>query len=144
MLPGEPAAALTLYQYWTPGFSGLKTALLYYLKKHPVAPDSQELKDVAASYQEAIVDALAMRCRKAIKDVGALAVGGGVSLNSALRARLSDVASSSGVTLLLAEPRFCGDNAAMIAGLASSGGGIWGDPAMALDAEPNLPICGVC
>lgn len=123
-------------------FSGLKTALLYHLKAHPVTADSQARYDVVASYQAAIIDALAKRCRKAIGGVGVLAVGGGVSLNSVLRERLRAVAADAGARLLLAEPRFCGDNAAMIAGAAGVGHGIWGEDAMALDAEPNLPIVG--
>jgi tRNA A37 threonylcarbamoyltransferase TsaD len=42
--------------------------------------------------------------------------------------------------LLLAEPKYCGDNAAMIAGVAGMGLGVWGDEAMLLDVEPNLPV----
>ena len=44
---------------------------------------------------------------------------------------------------MLAEPRFCGDNAAMIAALAGAGEGVWGEAAVGLDAEPNLPVAEV-
>lgn len=52
--------------------------------------------------------------------------------------RLRQVADAAGVRLLLAEPRFCGDNAAMIAGLAGSGGGVRGLAALGLDVAPAL------
>lgn len=125
-------------------FSGLKTALMYYVKTEGVSKDDKRIHDVVASYQEAIVDALVSRCSLAM-DEGSdvLAVGGGVSLNSRLRARLADMSENKGVQLLLAEPRFCGDNAAMIAALAGTGEGIWGGDAMSLDAEPNLPVAEV-
>jgi N6-L-threonylcarbamoyladenine synthase len=95
---------------------------------------------VAASYQEAIVDALATRCGKALAGMRSLAVGGGVSLNRRLRERLAGVAKEGGVRLLLAEPKYCADNAAMIAALAGAGGGVWGESAMGIDAEPSLRI----
>lgn len=121
-------------------FSGLKTALLYYLRDHPTPAGSAQLASVAASYQEAIVDALAARCGKALAGMRSLAVGGGVSLNRRLRERLAGVANERGVRLLLAEPKYCADNAAMIAGLAGAGRGVWGAQAMAIDAEPSLRI----
>ncbi len=123
-------------------YSGVKTALLYYLKEHPLSGDEQQLADIAASYQEAILDALVDRCSKVLDEtgVGVLAAGGGVSLNSRLREKLRVLAGEKGVELLLAEPRYCGDNAAMIAGLAGLGGCIGGDDAMAIDVDPNLPV----
>jgi N6-L-threonylcarbamoyladenine synthase len=121
-------------------FSGLKTALLYRLKDHPLSGDAQEMADLVASYQEAIVDALVDRTRRALRGERCLAVCGGVSLNSRLRAKLTDLAGKLGVRLLLAIPAHCADNAAMVAGLASAGHGIWGEPALAMDAEPDAPI----
>lgn len=122
-------------------FSGLKTALMYQLRTQP-AKDEDEVNNLAAAYQEAIVTALAERCRKALANGKHrfLAAGGGVSLNSSLRARLKQVAEKHGVSLLLAEPRFCGDNAAMIAALATTGAGVRGDAALSLDVVPNLPL----
>ena len=122
-------------------FSGLKTALLYRLREVP-PQGPEEVNAIAAAYQEAIVAALAERCGRALSGgrYRYLAVGGGVSLNRALRERLRRVAAQRGVGLLLAEPRFCGDNAAMIAGLAGAGGGVRGAAAAALDAVPSLAV----
>ncbi len=94
-------------------FSGLKTALAYYLADHPKAPCA----DVAASYQEAIVDALA---RKTIAAARALqrtriVLGGGVSANQSLRARLSHDAGRHGLRVVLPSMPLCTDNARMIA-----------------------------
>jgi N6-L-threonylcarbamoyladenine synthase len=123
-------------------FSGLKTALLYYLKAHPCAPGSPELAHLAASYQEAIVDALVERLRLAIirEKARCAAVVGGVSLNRRLREKLKLLAQAMGFELLLPSPEYCVDNAAMVAGLAGIGLGISGPAALALDAEPNLEI----
>jgi N6-L-threonylcarbamoyladenine synthase len=122
-------------------FSGLKTALLYYLKSNPVPEgDHQRLVDVVASYQEAIVDALVKKTAKALSGVQTLAVGGGVSLNSRLRTRLTAYAEASGKQLLLAEAKHCGDNAAMIGAVAGLGLGRWGDALTDCDASPNLRV----
>jgi N6-L-threonylcarbamoyladenine synthase len=119
-------------------FSGLKTALMYYVKSNPPTPES--VPEVAAAYQEAIVDALVDRCDVALNAARyrALAVGGGVSLNRRLRERLTTLCASRGVKLLLAEPKDCGDNAAMIAGLAGTGCGVTGPSAFQLDVVPAL------
>ena len=118
----------------------MKTALLYYLRDHPVSADRAELASLTASYQEAIVDALLDRCRSAMRGEKCLATVGGVSLNSRLRAKLAEYAKSAGLRFLLAEPRYCADNAAMVAGLAGAGQGVSGSDAMSLDAEPNLEV----
>jgi len=122
-------------------FSGVKTALLYYLRDHPLQEgDAETLASLAASYQEAIVDALIERCSLVVRGVEVLSACGGVSLNRRLRQKLSELAESKGVRLVLAEPAYCADNAAMIAGLAGMGQGITGDTAMAQDVDPNLRI----
>jgi N6-L-threonylcarbamoyladenine synthase len=121
-------------------FSGLKTALLYHLKAHPLSGSAAELADLAASYQEAIVDALVSRTRKAVRGSRCLVVGGGVSLNSVLRVRLQAMAAEEGVRLLLAKPRYCADNAAMVGGLAGVGRGITGEAARTLDVDPSLSL----
>lgn len=123
-------------------FSGLKTALLYYLKAHPCPPGSPELAHLAASYQEAIVDALVEKLRLAVHGEGAqrMATVGGVSLNRRLREKLKHMAASLGIELLLPLPEYCVDNAAMVAGLAGIGQGVSGPDALELDAVPNLEI----
>ena len=120
-------------------FSGLKTALLYSVRKNPPKDDAEKARLVAA-YQEAIVGALADRTARALKrrSYKALIVGGGVSLNGRLRVRLAEVAQSAGVPLLLAQPKYCGDNAAMIAGLAFWRRNVVGDAALAVDVNPSL------
>ena len=120
-------------------FSGLKTALLYYVKKNPPKDDCEKAALVAA-YQEAIVGTLADRTRLALRrrDYKALIVGGGVSLNGRLRAKLAEVAADADVPLLLAKPKYCGDNAAMIAGLAYYRRNLVGDAALKVDVNPAL------
>jgi N6-L-threonylcarbamoyladenine synthase len=124
-------------------FSGLKTALRYYLGEEPLAPDQgQRLRDVAASYQEAIVDALLRRVTVAMEEsgVGTLAVGGGVSLNSRLREALASAMAQQGRQLLLTEPAYCGDNAAMVAAVAGLGLGGRGESVASRDVCPNLSV----
>ncbi len=122
-------------------FSGLKTALMYHLRTHPVS-GPEEVNAIAASYQEAIVGALVDRCDRALRGghYRCLAVGGGVSLNARLRVRLQELAERRNVRLLLAQPKYCGDNAAMIAGLAGAGYGVRGPAALALDVAPSLAL----
>jgi N6-L-threonylcarbamoyladenine synthase len=121
-------------------FSGVKTALRYYVKDHPVADDADLRRDVTASYQHAVVDALVQRVGEALKttSVRGLACAGGVARNTLLRERLADVAARHGVALHLAAPDHCTDNAAMIAGLAGSGMTLTPGPVREID--PNLAV----
>lgn len=98
-------------------FSGIKTALLYYLRDLDRSGRPRPVADVAASFQEAIVEVLVEKAFEAVRryQVGALAVVGGVSANSRLRARLSSRAASAGIRLALPRAAYCTDNAAMIA-----------------------------
>jgi N6-L-threonylcarbamoyladenine synthase len=97
-------------------FAGLKTSLLYRVRD--LGPrDSERLRaDLAASYQRAIVESLAVRVERALTRTGLdrLAVGGGVAANGPLRQRLAQL----GVTLDIPERELCTDNAAMIASAA--------------------------
>jgi N6-L-threonylcarbamoyladenine synthase len=124
-------------------FSGLKTALLYYLRDHaPTAGQRPTPADLAASYQEAIVDTLVGRTDAALVGLGTLVVAGGVALNRRLRARLTALAARTGIRLLLAAPVYCTDNAAMVAGLAGwqAMAGRLPSSVADLDASPNLGI----
>ena len=108
-------------------FSGLKTAVLYHcLGTNPSRADiesatygEQFVADVAASFQEAVVDVLAGKALAAVERHAAasLIVGGGVAANSRLRARFEQEARARGVELHLAPRALCTDNAAMTAGL---------------------------
>ena len=126
-------------------FSGLKTALLNYVKSVRGADSAAPIPDIpriCASYQRAIVASIADRTASALKrrPYRALIVGGGVSLNGALREALARVAAEAGVELLLAQPKYCGDNAAMIAGLAYYRRNVTDDAALAADVEPSLVV----
>ena len=94
-------------------FSGLKTSVIRYVERHPEA----RVEDLAASFQEAVVDVLAIKAGRAIDEVGAraLVLGGGVAANSALRQRMCDVAEARGIECHLPSMSMCTDNAAMIA-----------------------------
>jgi N6-L-threonylcarbamoyladenine synthase len=94
-------------------FAGLKTALLYRLRD---LGDDAPRADLAASYQRAIVEALARRCEQALERTGRtrLAIGGGVAANGPLRERLAGL----GADLRVPPRELCTDNAAMIAAAA--------------------------
>ncbi len=104
-------------------FSGLKTALLYEIQgtSHgrlaPVFLEASRVADLAASYQEAIVDVLVEKCRKAVAHTGRqrLLVGGGVAANRRLRVRLEELAADEAIDVVVAPPDLCTDNAAMAA-----------------------------
>jgi len=102
-------------------FSGLKTALLYYVQNNPdVLKDELARRDLIASYQEAVADALAVRVERALEqyDCASFACAGGVSLNKVLREKLGRLSEKCGIPLRLSSPKLCTDNAAMIAGAA--------------------------
>ena len=124
-------------------FSGLKTALLYHIKDHPLGsgPDA-DINNLAASYQEAIVDTLVQRSSHAVETSQVMAVVGGVSLNKRLREQLAVMTNRRHVRLVLANPQYCTDNAAMVAGLAFHKRDAVAPPeqTMMIDADPNLGI----
>lgn len=97
-------------------FSGLKTAVLYELPKQDLT-QPQILANVCASTQAAIVEVLVEKLVRAARQCGEslVTVSGGVSCNSGLRKALTGRCRSEGLELLLAEPAWCTDNAAMIA-----------------------------
>jgi len=101
-------------------FSGLKTSLLYRVRDLGERQAERRRADLAASYQRAIVDALAARARHALEREGVdrFAIGGGVAANSEWRARVRDLCADLGVRIWVPEMSLCTDNAAMIAGAA--------------------------
>ena len=108
-------------------FSGLKTALLYHLRGNGlVRPmpelDEQQVADLAAAYQEAVVDALVKKLERAAErfpEVRSLAIGGGVARNTLLRERLPRSRRLGGLQQSFPPLDLCSDNGAMIAGLAT-------------------------
>jgi N6-L-threonylcarbamoyladenine synthase len=97
-------------------FAGLKTAVVNHTRREPDVP----LVDVAASFQEAVVDQLVVKLLAAADEAGApvLALGGGVAANSRLRTKVADAAAASGRSVFLPPPSLCTDNGAMIAATA--------------------------
>lgn len=101
-------------------FSGLKTALAYLCRD--LGPQRVEARkaDLAASFQAAVVGQLGAKIERAIHKVSrpALALGGGVAANEALRAHAADICERHDLVLKLVAPELCTDNAAMIAAAA--------------------------
>jgi N6-L-threonylcarbamoyladenine synthase len=98
-------------------FSGLKTSLLVHMKNRECPFSKDELPDVAASYQEAIVDVLVEKTLKAaeIHSISRIVVCGGVASNSRLRERFAEECALKGIHIYIPPRIFCTDNAAMIA-----------------------------
>jgi len=99
-------------------FSGIKTAVLYYLKNKKLTPELK--KDLAACFQESAVNVLIRKalaaCKK--KKAGSLLIGGGVVANSHLRQKILAASRAAGVSCFFPSIDLCMDNAAMVAGLA--------------------------
>jgi N6-L-threonylcarbamoyladenine synthase len=110
-------------------FSGLKTSVRYFLRDNPgIVEDRQRLCDLCASIQAAIVDVLVGKTMRAT-------ASGGVTCNRGLRHALQEACDQRGLTLRLADPALCTDNAAMIAILAERKI-LQGAIPAALDADP--------
>jgi N6-L-threonylcarbamoyladenine synthase len=95
-------------------FSGIKTAVWHYLKAGGAA---QRLEDIAASFQEAVVDMLVQPAIKAARATGVkrIVLSGGVAANSRLRAKMQEKAGAENINAFFPAPKFCTDNGAMIA-----------------------------
>ncbi len=101
-------------------FSGLKTYTLNTIAEHrgdDVLPDQQTMADIACAFQEAVVDTLAIKCRRALEQTGlkTLVMAGGVAANSRLREKLEQSLAKVGGQVFYARNEFCTDNGAMIA-----------------------------
>jgi len=124
-------------------FSGLKTAVARYLEATP----DYARADVAASFQEAIVDVLLLKAVAACKKTGinSLVIAGGVAANSRLRAVAQERCEQAGIQLRVPNPGLCTDNGAMVAALGSLLVSAGREPSpVAFDADSSLPVTTVC
>ena len=117
---GDPKA----YQFPRPkageydfSFSGLKTAALNQINQSRMLNAELRIEDFAASFQYAVADYLCANTLRAARDTGhtKIVLAGGVCANSVLRAEMARRCEAAGLALYLPEPRYCGDNAAMVA-----------------------------
>lgn len=97
-------------------FSGLKTAVMNHLRRHPDAAADSVLPDLCASFQEAVCQLLVAKSAAAMERTGCkrLVVAGGVACNSGLRQAMQRLADSKGYAVYFPSPSLCADNAAMI------------------------------
>ena len=119
-------------------FSGLKTAVVNYVRKH----SDVGAADVAASFQQAVVDVLVTKARRATRQIGArgICLAGGVAANSQLRMRVLDVCEEDSLHAFIPSRAMCTDNAAMI---AAAGYYCWlrdGPSPIDTGADPNLRL----
>jgi N6-L-threonylcarbamoyladenine synthase len=119
-------------------FSGLKTAVVNHVRKHPDVATA----DVAASFQEAVVDVLVTKARAAAREVGAkgLCLGGGVAANSRLREQFLGACVEDGLRGFLPSRAMCTDNAAMVASAAWYRWQSDGPSPLDTGAHPNLGL----
>ena len=123
-------------------FSGLKTAVLREVEGYRARGEPIPVDGIAAAFEEAVVDALATKTLAAARDrgVAAVALGGGVAANAALRRSLDERLRAEGLPLLVPRAAWCTDNGAMI-GAAAGFRYAAGDRAgAALEAVPNLAL----
>ncbi|GAB1439869.1 tRNA (adenosine(37)-N6)-threonylcarbamoyltransferase complex transferase subunit TsaD [Providencia sp.] len=127
-------------------FSGLKTFAANTIREN--TNDDQTRADIARAFEDAVVDTLAIKCKRALEQTGfkRLVMAGGVSANRALRAKMEEVLKQRGGEVFYARPEFCTDNGAMIAlaglirlkGGASAGLGVTVRPRWPLAELPPL------
>jgi N6-L-threonylcarbamoyladenine synthase len=124
-------------------FSGLKTAVARWVERRQADGAAVPVADVAASFQEAVVDVLTRKAVLACRENGVdhLLVGGGVAANSRLRAVASQRCAAAGIALRVPRPGLCTDNGAMVAALGAQMVAR-GRPAsdLALPADSSMPV----
>jgi N6-L-threonylcarbamoyladenine synthase len=121
-------------------FSGLKTFTRTTAMQNDL--DSRTIADIACAFQDAAIDSLLIKCRRAMRETGysSLVVAGGVGANRLLRDKLSDPGVGAGIDVYYPRPEFCTDNGAMIAYA-----GVWRlsavDPDdLSFDVRPRWPL----
>jgi N6-L-threonylcarbamoyladenine synthase len=118
--------------------SGLKTAVVRAVDAAPDAP----VRDVAASFQAAVVDTLIAKCERAVRAVGArtLSIGGGVAANAGLRGAAEALCGALGIRCALPSLAYCTDNAAMIAAAGHRRLAEDGPSPLSMSADPSLAL----
>jgi N6-L-threonylcarbamoyladenine synthase len=121
-------------------FSGFKTAVWQHVRDHP--PTADEIPDIAASVQEALVDMLVAATGEALDATGAerLVVCGGVSANRRLRERMGALGEERGIEVVVARPALCTDNAAMVAAAGWSRLAAGESDGLGVEADAALPF----
>ena len=127
-------------------FSGLKTAVARWVKAQQDAGVAIDTADVAASFQEAVVDVLVTKAVSACRDAGVdhLLIGGGVAANSRLRALAAARCENAGVAVRVPRPGLCTDNGAMVAALGSAmvAAGVPPSP-LGIEVDSSAPVTDV-
>lgn len=121
-------------------FSGLKTFAANTIRSN--GDDDQTRADIARAFEDAVVDTLAIKCKRALEQTGfkRLVMAGGVSANRTLRAKLAEMMHKRGGEVFYARPEFCTDNGAMIAyaGLVRLQSGA--NPELSVSVRPRWPL----
>ncbi|BCN29670.1 tRNA N6-adenosine threonylcarbamoyltransferase [Anaeromicropila herbilytica] len=123
-------------------FSGVKSAVLNHINSCKMKEEEIQVADVAASFQNAVVDVLVTRTIKAAKEFGMhkVCIAGGVASNSALRQAMKEACTKEEISLFYPSPIFCTDNAAMIGAAAYYEYKKGTRHGLDLNAVPNLKI----
>ena len=127
-------------------FSGLKTSVARWVEARQRAGEPVPTADVAASFQEAVVDVLTAKAVRAAREqgVGHLIIGGGVAANSRLRALAEERCAAAGIRLRIPRPGLCTDNGAMVAALGAQLVAHGATPSeLDIPADSALPITDV-
>ncbi len=121
-------------------FSGLKTFTLTTWQKS--GQSEQEKVDIARAFQDAVVDTLAIKCKRALEQTGLkrLVIAGGVSANKGLREKLKQMGDKLGVAVYYPRPEFCTDNGAMIAYAGHQRLAAGQQETLAFTATPRWPL----
>ncbi|RJL23569.1 tRNA (adenosine(37)-N6)-threonylcarbamoyltransferase complex transferase subunit TsaD [Bailinhaonella thermotolerans] len=127
-------------------FSGLKTAVARWVEARERSGEPVPVADVAASFQESVVDVLTRKAIAACREHGVkdLLIGGGVAANSRLRALAQERCDAAGIRLRVPRPKLCTDNGAMVAALGSELVAAGVAPShLDIPADSSLPITAV-